>query len=406
MRAEIVREAGTVSPKGTSFGAPARSDWREVVRSPALLVWCLFLLLTPVYVIDSGLPQPGDWLVLLLAPLVLIRWNGKLDRRNRKTVTALLGFILWVCVVNFAWALILWRFSLIDFVLSPFFYAFNGAVFLSALVLSRRDPARFLRVTVDVVLVTILGCVVGSLWTEGNRTEVFFNGPNQLGFYALLSASLFAMAQRPVGISRLKASIGISACAYLALLSGSRASLAGILLLLVLLVFSNPKMIILGALASMGLVAIASGPITESLEFNEKRAFENRNPNESFAEERGYDRIWRFPHHLVLGAGEGAYDRFITRAGTHFREVHSSFGSLLFGYGIVGLGIFMAFFVRVIRGAATRSIMLLMPVLVFTVAHQGLRFTMLWVLLVAVAILKGVPDPRKMPDKTRARTPA
>jgi len=33
---------------------------RTVLRTPALGVWCLFLLTSPIYVFESGLPQPGD----------------------------------------------------------------------------------------------------------------------------------------------------------------------------------------------------------------------------------------------------------------------------------------------------------------------------------------------------------
>ena len=379
-----------------------RAHLREIARDPALFLWCVFLLLSPLYVVASGLPQPGDWLVLLLAPAALLRWNGKLDRSTSRAVKALLLFTLWVCIVNYGWAAILWHWTeLFDFILPPVFYLFNVAVFLSAIVISRRDPERFLRITVDVVYLTIIACVVSSLSSSEGRLTVFFNGPNQLGYYALLSACLFAMVQRPLGISRLKASVGVTACAYLALMSASRASLAGILVLLVVLLFSNPKMIIVGVLASIGMVTIAGGPIGRALEFNEKRAIENRDPTESFAEERGYDRIWRHPQHLVFGAGEGANERF-ARPGRHLRELHSSFGSVVFSYGIVGVALFLLFLARVVRGASKRATLLLVPVLVYTVAHQGLRFTSFWVLLVAFAVLKNFIELQR--DRALAQT--
>jgi hypothetical protein len=368
-----------------------RLHLRAVGRDPALLVWCLFLLLTPFYVVASGLPQPGDWLVLLLAPLALLSWNGKLGRDNSQAVKALLLFTVWVFVVNYAWALIAGRWSRSDFVLHPLFYLFNAAIFLSALIIARRDAERFLRITVDIVFVTVLVSLAGALAAPGeHRTQAFFNSPNQLGYYALLSACLFAVAQRPLDIGRLRSSVGIAACAYLAFVSASRASLAGILLLLVVLFVSDPKVIIAGALVAIGIVSVG-GPVADKLEFNEKRAFEDRDPHESFAEERGYDRIWRFPRYLVLGAGEGDYERF-ARPGRHERELHSSFGSLLFSYGIIGVGLFLLFAARVVRGAGRRPLLLLAPALIYTVAHQGLRFTMFWVVLAAFVALKNLPE--------------
>jgi hypothetical protein len=37
-------------------------------------------------------------------------------------------------------------------------------------------------------------------------------------------------------------------------------------------------------------------------------------------------------------------------------------------------------------------LLLLVPVLIFTVAHQGLRFTMFWIVLAAFSILKDLPE--------------
>jgi hypothetical protein len=367
--------------------------WRGVVRNPAMALWCLFILLSPVYVVANGLPQPGDALLVILAPIALLRWDGRLDRDQGGIMRALLWFTLWVFVVNYGWTLILWKFRLKDFIIFPFFYLFNAMVLLSALLIARNNRERFLRVTVDVVFATILIQVIASFYyrTDFYRGTVFFNSPNQLGYYALLAACLFAMTQRPLGLSRLRAGIGITACAYLAILSASRASLAGILVLLIVLVFSSPRTIIIGSLAAIALTTIG-GPISNAIEIAEHRATTQRDPRVTFAEERGYDRIWQHPEHLLVGAGEGDNQRF-AKPGEHARELHSSFGTVLFGYGIVGVALFLVFFVRVVKGAPLRNSALLVPALVYTVAHQGLRFTMFWVVLAVFVVLKqGPPD--------------
>jgi hypothetical protein len=353
--------------------------------------------------VRSGLPQPGDWLVVLMLPVTLASWNGVLDRASSRMVRALMWFTLWVFVVNYAWALVLGRWSSPkDFILHPFFYFFNSAVFLCALILARRNREAFLRITVEVVFVTIIIQVVASFFYRAHegRGTIFFNSPNQLGYYALLSACLFAMTQRPLGINRFKAALGVTSCAYLAVLSASRSSVAGILILLLVLLFSNPRTILIASLAAVGLVNLG-GPISNAIETSEKRATTDRDPRTSFAEERGYDRIWRNPEYLVTGAGEGAYERFVFRPGETRRELHSSFGSLVFGYGVVGVALFFVFGLRVLRGAPLRMALMMVPALVYTVAHQGLRFTMFWVVLAAFVILKPMTDADKKTHDTR-----
>ena len=69
------------------------------MRRPALVTWAIYLLVIPLYILPSGLPQPGDLLVLLVVPLALQHWNGKLGRDTRSTVRALMWFTLRVCAL-------------------------------------------------------------------------------------------------------------------------------------------------------------------------------------------------------------------------------------------------------------------------------------------------------------------
>ena len=73
-------------------------------------------------------------------------------------------------------------------------------------------------------------------------------------------------------------------------------------------------------------------------------------------------------------------------------EIHSSAGTILFSYGIVGALLFLVFTWRLIRGARARLVITLLPPLLYTGAHQGLRFTTLWVVLAAFVALKDDVD--------------
>jgi len=370
-----------------------RAHAKALLRNPVLAVWALFLLLTPVYVFESGLPQPGDMLVFVLTPLALFTWNGRFERRSMQIVRGLLAFTLWVAAVNFGWALITLNWNREDYLIFPIFYVFNMAVFTCALVLARPNPERFLRITVGVVLVTVVYQVIASFVYQGSsyRGQVFFNSPNQLGFFAVLAACLIAMAQRPLRISRWMSAIGVTGCAYLALLSASRSALAGILALLFLLLFSSPRTIILASLAAIALTTLG-GPISNAIDASQERALHDRDPKTGFIEERGLDRMARHPQYLLLGAGEGDIGRF-QRTKKAAGELHNTFGSLIFSYGIVGFALFAIFFRRVIRGASARMTLMLVPVGVYALAHNGLRTTMMWMLFAFFVVLKRYDTP-------------
>jgi hypothetical protein len=360
---------------------------RDLARRPALMIWCLYIAATPFYVAPNGLPQPGDALIFLLVPAALFGWNGRMRSGLRSPLRPLLWFLAWVFVVNYGWAAVLWKWgNFKDFVAYPLFYTFNVLVFFCALIFYQRFGDLFLRVTTYTIFATVVFQVAASFVYESHRearNSLFFNSPNQLGYFGLLAACLIVITQRRLGFGVLKASIGVTGCAYLALLSASRASLIGIAILMFLLLFSNPKLIIAASLAAVALVTLG-GPVTKAIDDTQKRGTTTR--DSGFAEERAYDRLWKFKEHLVIGAGEGDFRRFDTRRDA--REIHSSFATLWFSYGIIGITLFLVFLARVVRGAPTRFTLMLLPTLVYTIAHQGLRFTMLWIMLAVFMALK------------------
>jgi hypothetical protein len=395
---EMTEDARLAAPASVP-PARARSTWQQISRRPALLCWCLFILLSPLYIFPVGMPQPADMLLFLLAPLALAGWDKKLDRSAARTVRALVWFTIWVAIVNYTWAVVLWTATRRDFVVHPLYYIFNLLMFVVAIVIARPDRRLFLRATVVLAFVTIVVQVLASFVyrTKLYRGTVFFENPNQLGYYALLCACVFAMTQKAAGLSRMLPGIGITLCAYLATLSGSRSALAGILVLLFVLVFSNPRTIIIATLVGLAMIAIGT-PLWKVIDRAEQRAIQGRNPKMSFAEERGYDRIWHYPQHLVIGAGEGAYVRF-EKEGEHRRELHSAIGTIIFGYGILGVTLFTLFLVRVLRGSALRNAAMMGPVLLYMLAHQGLRSPILWVVIAVFVVVKQTAPPMSRAER-------
>jgi hypothetical protein len=365
----------------------------RLLHDPRLLVWALFVFLIPFYVFSSGLPQPGDVLLIPLALLALRAWNGRLDRSIRRPFSTLLVFTLWVMIVDWGWALIQGNFGLFGpdtFLVFPIYYVYNTLVFLIVCVLYQRYGTRFLWLTLHVVLLTVVVQAAASLLIhrqQAFRGAGFFNNPNQLGFFALVAASILALGKRSLGLGTLKTGVGLTLCSYLALVSASRSAVIGIAILFALTVISSPRQIVVAALLIGGLAALG-GPLSHAFEGTQQRLTANRYPQFSFFEERGYDRILANKQYWLLGAGEGGTRRFVETTLIGATEIHSSLGTIFFCYGIVGIVIFLTFLLRVVERASLRSMLMLLPPLSYTIAHQGLRSTPLWILFGVFVCLK------------------
>lgn len=359
---------------------------------PALIAWGLFVASLPFYVGRSGLPQPGNALMFLALPLALKGWDRRLDTGTLRTLRALAWFVVWVIVINAGWVIVTGIISLAGYAFVPIYYVWNLLVVFCAVVLHRRYGDVFLRATLYALLFDVAFQVLASFVYRTNlyRGELFFNNPNQLGYWALLAACAIALLQKHLRLGLLKATASIVGCAYLAVLSASRAAVAGIAILLVLLVFTNPRVLVVAIFAGVLFVVAGGGQLDGALESPGLRAMQNRDINMSFAEERGYQRMWDFKEYILVGAGEGDIMRFVDDP-KRANEIHSSLGTVVFSYGIVGTILFLLFFARLLRGASTGAIVLLVPVLVYTVAHQGLRFSLFWMVLALFAALKVRP---------------
>jgi len=366
-------------------------------RSPVLVMWALFVLSIPFYVAESGVPQPGNVLIFLLVPMALLQWNGRLANGVRSPFILLLGFTLWVFLVDYGWAAVTQHFGLDDYVVYPAYYIYNALVFLVVLILCQRFGDVFLKLTMDALSLLVAFQVVAS-FVYGNGTlrgSMFFNNPNQLGYYALLVACLVALCQPRLKFGTLRTSAILLGCAYLAFVSASRAAVGGIAILFVLLTFTNRK-VLLASILVVFAMSLYGGPVDKIMDATEKRVEYRK--NESLVESRGYDRLWKFKEYIVLGAGEGDFERF-SESLAQTKEIHSSAATVLFSYGLVGAGLFLAFVLKTVAGARLRDMLLVVPVLVYTVTHQGLRFTMLWILLAVFLAIK----PRKVPLDRRSR---
>jgi len=367
-----------------------------------LTVWALFLLLSPIYTFSSGLPQPADYLMLLLVPMSLRVWSGRLPGHQKQITLALFGFITYVVLSAIVWSVVEGSVAINlkdGFVLSPLFWVFNMCAFVCALVLYQRFGDRFIALTVHVTLLAMLmqvPLIAISGRSNGLRSAGLFNNPNQLGYYAAISIAIVLFGQKRAGLTSVWATVALACGSFLAIASASKAALAAVAFVIMIATMSRLRTILLFAVVASALV-VAVEPLREYIERATLRITTDQ--QRSFVEERGYDRVIEHPEYWLLGAGEGGYRRFAETTAIGSHELHSSAGTLFFCYGIAGTLLFLVFIFRAIRGAGMRQILMAAAVGSYGLSHHGLRVTLLWVFLafMVVAGTRGLlraPQPR------------
>src|SRR5262249_35854031 len=148
----------------------------------------------------SGLPQPADLLILILLPMLLVKWNGKLLDMKRP-MKLLLLFTGYATLLNLMWSFALGAFSInlkVGFLLSPTFYIYNSLLLFALLLMYQRYSYWFLWITVRVVLISVLLQVAISfvMPAYATRSSLLFNNPNQLGYYALVCACVLLLGMK------------------------------------------------------------------------------------------------------------------------------------------------------------------------------------------------------------------
>jgi len=343
------------------------------------------------YLFPSGTPQPADYLLLLTIVLtILFAWRRP-PTDPRLYIAAGL-FIAWITLVNATWFFLLPDYV---FLTKTSFYLFNMLIFLFVIAVGNHDFERLRTVIWWACVLTLifqLAYVELVYWGEGRRATGTFNNPNQLAYWTLLMMACLAVVKERTPLHVLDV-LALGAGLYMTVLTQSRATsvAAAILVLMVVLVCRLDRRtgVLAAALLAAGLVfALVRGvpdvdvedtaPITGLVE-----RFEAAQDKEDTVWKRGYDRLFAHPHHLVLGAGEGAFARFAGEDDVA-RELHSSLGNLVLSYGVVGLLLFCALLYFVMAAAPWPSVAYFGPVMFYGMTHMGLRFSLFWVFLALV----------------------
>lgn len=338
-----------------------------------LWLWGLIPVLYPFYLFDPGRPQISSAAVALA--IIAGLFAGLRFPSRNPVVRALCWFLWYVCIVNIAWAAISKNIAML---MPPFFYLFNGAVMIMGVSLYLRTGRHFLIVTqhsfalavlIQLILLLVLGPTTG-------RETIFFDNPNQLGYFGLVSAAVILSLSDRLGTPSWYRGAALGMCLFLVIVSTSFAAIIGAAMLVLVAMWRRPGILLLAGGAFIVFLNLWGTDLflTKRVEYEQEEL-----EGVSFMASRGYDRIMNHPEHIFVGAGEGNYRLYESVIGSH--EIHSSYGTLLFCYGLVGTMIFIIFIVYLSREAGLKYVQYLAPVLLYGFAHQSLRSTMLWMFM-------------------------
>ena len=350
-----------------------------------LIAWTLYLALIPLYILPSGLPQPADVVMVLLigstAAVYVQKRNDGVIGADTRVISALGLFVAYVTLVNWIWMMVYGdRWLLV----TPIFYLFNGAVFLVAYLLYVDAKVAFLKSTLLGLSLAVGSLLLTAPWLIdpiSARQSLMFNNPNQLGYFGILSAIILHVVSSRVGVHSWLQDLSVAGCAALVILSLSKSAIVAMVLFVIIRLPSRPRGTL--ALVLVGVIVVATTGLQGNIaDVTERLSGIGVDMDDSFAG-RGYDRILYHPGHLLFGAGEGAFGRFRSDLAG---EIHSTTGTLLFSYGIVGSCLFLLFILATVSGCRLSTLMLLLPVLFYSFTHHGMRFTLFWVLLAVVGV--------------------
>jgi len=340
----------------------------------------------PLYFLPSGLPQLAHLLFLIFA-LCCLSWLAPLRWNNR--VHWLLGAL---CGYIFTRQCFFVMTGGVQEALTPIFYIlYNILIFAAVYRYLAEYPLNALHAGVLIsVIVALLGVALygfSFVAVEGEpyRTVGTFNNPNQLGYYALCLTGIAAIGYLRDGIPRISLIIVFLGCAFLTVMSLSKAAMIGTLFY-VLIFFRWREVrgiipVFVAILVVVCLIVVYMDTDMENLKFIQRLGAIGSDTDDNMVS-RGYGALLDPDMRIIYGYGEGYVRNIIGH------ETHSTLGNILISYGLFGFILiasilFFVFARSVKRFGLIVTIGLLAPSMLYGITHNGFRFTIFWIYLAA-----------------------
>ena len=370
------------------------------------------LSLYPIYIFGSGTVQIGHFLLIIFSMVVLI----KIGMPKDKYFYTFLIFLIYCFSINifyFAYDLYIfkdpYRYVFIPpdltYLRNILFITFNFVLVIS--IISYLNYQKKLNIIFYGVLTAILIILFPVIYKfllglPFYRYMGFFNNPNQLGYYSICCFSLIYLFYRNSYISYYLMTFLLAVVTLFSILTLSKASYIPLLICIVFALkpynYKYSKIIDIIILSTIVLAFIILLPTISEMSFF-KRITNILNESDTSLSHRGY-LVFLEGNSLQAIFGMGVKNVFKL----HTYEIHSTFGMILTSFGFIGFLIFftlMIFWILDIKNSyGFRAVICVCgPSLLYGLTHNGLRFSMFWIMFaVTIALSKNFIKQKKFKD--------
>lgn len=356
--------------------------------------WMVGILSFPFYLFGSGGIQISTIFLLMaaLCEINKLNFNDKAYILVKNRILPLFFFLLYALLITLVWLIIIRDSSIL---LYPLIYVFDFFILFSLCLRLTKD-SNFINLFAYLIILSVVVQFFLSFFfsSDSYRGTVFFNNPNQLGYFSLLTGALITIFVKHKYINTIYYIVGMFCCIWLAQLSLSKSAMLSGVFLLLYGVITNIKTLIIVIVLVISFIFFIedSSLLLERFNIIEDRLGGVGQDSDDNAEGRGYDRIWLQPEMLLIGASEGAVYRWETfLVGL---EMHSTWGTILFSYGIFGLICWLYFLFKVGPSNGLVTLIPLLSIVAYGITHNGLRFVYFWFFM-AILVFESVNSRKK-----------
>ncbi|MES3006298.1 MAG: hypothetical protein V4751_00845 [Pseudomonadota bacterium] len=353
------------------------------------------IVFLPLYLGNSGGVQLSHGLIAIACAIVLVTRSNKL-----RPYDGVLGFLVFFIFLRESIQIFFFNAPLSG-VMPSVYLLFNFLLLIIGHNIIDRDFSRNYLLPA-LILGTIIA-VSGVLFTGFNFTvdQEFgrgigtFNNPNQLGYFAVCTFSI-AVLLYLLGSAGMTILGGLVLCSiFLAIASLSKAAMVGILFSTTLLGYGlipPGKSRAQFGLLLVALVCVALYLILTSATYREfsfvVRLLDIGSDSDDNLIGRGYN-LATYMNGFEVAFGLSDFKAKLIRGS----EVHSTIGWVFINYGILGGGLFLLFLYmwwwKLFKNfGLVSSIIVAGPPMLYGLTHNGIRFTIFWILIALTFSIK------------------
>ena len=366
------------------------------LKKAVLLIFIGMCSLLPVYIFPAGGFNAADGPMLLIMGYILLTHRKSEILMQTDTLITLITFLFWAVWVNMITFLVS---SPILCVIASVQMGYIVLLFITLIIfffraLSDRSAIKY--IYWGILLSAIIPLVMSGLSSGFKaRQGLSFPNPNQLAYFAqiIIAAVLilnhFSKPYFPDlkndKLIRATTIVILSLGHYYMLLSASRAGLAGVACLDLLALWKKKKLFLV-AFISFTMFAFAMSYVSTD-KIAGMKIYKRMMAGAYYTglTERTEDRFNFEDLSLIFGGGKGnrSLDEKKVR---EFKEVHNTFGDVVYSYGMIGGVIFSLFIFFYLRTCTQLkfNVFVLLSFLPLHLTHNMIRFRLMWILYALV----------------------